>query len=80
MESRQMINAAHSWERRPSICRAHHVLLVNGKPNGWWIHAVQHPTANRPYTVHRPNGEAVGPNLSTLINAKNVLLTAMADE
>jgi len=68
-----------TWQRRPSICRAHQVLLIDGQPNGWWIHAVQHPTALRPYTVHEPNGAAVGPNFSTLVTAKAALLAAMKE-
>jgi hypothetical protein len=69
-----------TWERLPEIVRAQHAVLVDGVRCGWWISATQHPTALRPYIVHRPNGTPVGPNHHYLKDAKAALLAAMQEE
>jgi len=68
------------WESIPGIIRPRYAMLIDGKRNGWWISSVQHPTVLRPYTVHRPNGEAVGPNYRLLALAKMAAVDAMIAE
>ena len=50
--------------------RAHQIMLVDGEPTGWWIHACPHYTALRPYEIVQPNGEALQEKYSLLEKAK----------
>lgn len=72
--------AALSWQRVPGIVRAHHVMLIAGRKTGFWIHAVQHPTAIRPYEVVRPNGEALRRKFHLLIEAKAACIAAFDND
>lgn len=72
--------AALSWRRVPGICRANHVMLIAGRTTGFWIHAVQHPTAIRPYEVVLPNGDAMDRKFHLLADAKAACIAAFDDD
>lgn len=61
-----------TWRRVPQIIRPAYVMLVDGQPNGWWIHATQHQTCLRPYCVIRglPKGEIMSIQLHGLANVQ----------
>jgi hypothetical protein len=60
-----------SWRRVPQFGgRAHQVMLVDGEPTGWWIHACGHYTALRPYEIVQPNSEALPEKYYSLEKAK----------